>query len=122
MVEWQLPKLHTGVRFPSPAFISTADLAQKTQRTQIFGNFYRCVPSWPLCECTNLFPAEEFFERLEKFVRDVASFFSEVIELLRELHLFAAVYFARRGRNLVRWKINFIGSAGGFATSGREMI
>ena len=78
--------------------------------------------SAPDTDATTSFAAEEFLEGLEEFVRDVASFFSEVIELLRELHLFAAVYFARRGRNLVRWKINFIGSAGGFATSGREMI
>src|SRR6266478_1431768 len=71
---------------------------------------------------TSRLAAEEFLEGLEKFVLDVASFFPEVVQFLRELHLFAAVDFAARRRNFVRGKIEFVGGAGGFTTGGREMI
>src|SRR6266545_7853429 len=68
------------------------------------------------------FAAEEFSERLKKFVRKLARLFSEVVQLLRELHLFAAVNFAGHGWNFVLRQIGFVGSAGRFATGCREMI
>ena len=33
MVERQLPKLHTGVRFPSPALLPNADVKEGYQQT-----------------------------------------------------------------------------------------
>ena len=71
---------------------------------------------------TSRLAAEEFLERLKEFVRDVASFFPEVVQFLRELHLFAAVDFAARRGNFVHGEIEFVGGAGGFTTGGREMI
>src|SRR6516164_11540752 len=68
------------------------------------------------------FSAKEFFERLEKPVRKVRGFFAERIQLLRELHLIAAMNFTRRRRNLVGGNIDLVGGPGRFATGGREVI
>ena len=66
--------------------------------------------------------AEEFLERLKEFVRNLAGFFSEVVQLLGELHLIAAVDFTRGRGNFVRRKIELVGGAGRFATGSGEMI
>ena len=108
MVEWQLPKLHTRVRFPSPAFLSQ-------RRTKAYA-------ADTAAATTSRFSAKEFPEGLEKFVRELSSFFSEVVQLLRELHLIAAVDFTSGGRNFVRGQIKFVGGASRFAASSREMI
>lgn len=68
------------------------------------------------------FAAEEFPERIKKFVRKVVRLFAERIQLLRELHLITAVNFTRGRRNLVRRNVELVRCAGGFATGRREMI
>src|SRR2546423_802343 len=68
------------------------------------------------------FAAEEFSEGLKEFVRDLGSFLAEVAELLRELHLVAAVNFARGSRNFVLRQIDFVSRTGCFAPGCRKMI
>src|SRR2546425_13243181 len=114
MVEWQLPKLHTRVRFPSPAVFGIFVVERRTS--------IQMQPTQLPLQNSFLFSAEEFFEGLKEFVREISGFFSKVVQLLRELHLFAAVNFAPGGGNFVSRKIDFVGGAGRFATSGREMI
>src|SRR5205814_1755568 len=68
------------------------------------------------------FAAEEFSEGLKEFVRNLGGFLAEVAELLRELHLVAAVNFARGSRKFVLGQIDFVGGAGSFAPGCRKMI
>ena len=70
----------------------------------------------------NLFSAEEFFERLKEFVREITGFFPKIVQFLGELHLFTAVDFATRRGNFVGRKIELVGGAGCFTTSSGEMI
>ena len=50
----------------------------------------------------NLSAAEEFFERLEEFVRESDGLLAKIFQLVRE-HLVAAVYFASTGRDFIDW-------------------
>src|SRR5436305_13431139 len=74
------------------------------------------------CKAKLRFAAEEFSEGLKEFVRNLGGFLAKAAELVRALHLVAAVNFARGSRKFVLGQIDFVGGAGSFAPGCRKMI
>ena len=68
-----------------------------------------------------LLTAEEFPERLKKFVRKSGRFSSEIIQPARK-HLVAAVNFTGGSRNLVDRKIDIVRGLRRLTSGGSEMI
>ena len=69
-----------------------------------------------------LFSAKKPPERPEDAIGKGRRSLGETLQLVGELHLLAAMDFARSGRNFVGWQIDFVSRAGRFAAGGSKMV
>ena len=69
-----------------------------------------------------LLSAEKFAERSEETAREGRCLLGEILQLLSERHLLAAMHFTRNCRDPVRWQIDVVSSPDSLAARRGKLI